>query len=59
MDSKVIKMIAEIFKMGNYGLYVWSAYGIVVFSLITLAYRSRRQYQQLKTELQEHLESLS
>ena len=52
-------MIAEIFKMGNYGLYVWSAYGIVVFSLITLAYRSRRQYQQLKTELQEHLESLS
>ena len=38
-------MTLDALKMGNYGAYVWSSYGLTVLALIWMAYAARRASQ--------------
>lgn len=39
-------MTLEALKMGNYGPYVWSSYGLTLLSLIAVAWSARSSWQQ-------------
>lgn len=37
--------MGEAFKMGSYGAYVWSCYGLTVLGLLCMAFAARRSWQ--------------
>jgi len=38
-------MMTDAFKMGSYGAYVWSSYGLTLLGLLFMAFAARRSWQ--------------
>jgi heme exporter protein CcmD len=43
-------MLSDAFKMGSYGAYVWSCYGLTLAGLLFMVFAARRSWQ---TELKQ------
>ena len=43
-------MIAEIFYMNGYGIYVWSSFAITLLSFISLYFLTKKQYVKEKNK---------
>ncbi len=51
-------MISELFKMGGYGLYVWTSFVLVTISCLLLFYRTRKTLKKYEKEFAKELERL-
>jgi len=38
-------MLSDAFKMGSYGAYVWSCYGLTLLGLLFMVFAARRSWQ--------------
>ena len=45
-----VVMSSEALKMGSYGVYVWSCYGLTLLGLLCMVFAARRSWQ---TELKQ------
>jgi len=42
---------SEFFQMGRHGLYVWSAYGISIFTIVAVVFMSRYRFARWKNKM--------
>lgn len=47
--------IADFFAMGNYGFYVWLAYGVSFASMSWLIWQSKREQKQIQAQVKKEL----
>jgi heme exporter protein CcmD len=40
-----VAMLSDAFKMGSYGAYVWSSYGLTLLGLLFMAFAARRSWR--------------
>nr|WP_314739343.1 heme exporter protein CcmD [uncultured Haemophilus sp.] len=47
--------ITDFFAMGNYGFYVWLAYGVSFAAMGWLIWQSKREQKQIQTQVKKEL----
>lgn len=47
--------LADFFAMGNYGFYVWLAYGVSIVALAWLIWKSKRDQKQILKQVKKAL----
>ena len=51
-------MIIEVLKMGDYGLYVWSSFGLVIIFCSILYYKTQKKLKKYEKSLVQILDKL-